>query len=93
MKFIKTLLIAILALLALVVGILFSSRNSAPVAVDMLVMQLPPMSIALWILLSFTLGAVVTALAYGLINQGQKRANKRLLRQVNQMQSQQGAAK
>lgn len=93
MKFIKTLLIAILALLALVVGILFSSRNSAPVAVDMLVLQLPPMSIALWILLSFTLGAVVTALAYGLINQGQKRANKRLLRQVNQMQSQQGAAK
>lgn len=93
MKFIKTLLIAILALLALVVGILFSSRNSAPVAVDMLVIQLPPMSIALWILLSFTLGAVVTALAYGLINQGQKRANKRLLRQVNQMQSQQGAAK
>ena len=93
MKFIKTLLIAILALLALVVGILFSSRNSAPVAVDMLVLQLPPMSIALWILLSFTLGAVVTALAYGLINQGQKRANKRLLRQVNQIQSQQGAAK
>ena len=93
MKFIKTLLIAILALLALVVGILFSSRNSAPVAVDLLIIQLPPMSIALWILLSFTLGAVVTALAYGLINQGQKRANKRLLRQVNQMQSQQGAAK
>ena len=93
MKLIKTLLIAVLALLALVIGILFSSRNSAPVAVDMLVLQLPPMSIALWILLSFTLGAVVTALAYGLINQGQKRANKRLLRQVNQMQSQQGAAK
>lgn len=93
MKFIKTLFIAILALLALVVGILFSSRNSAPVAVDMLVVQLPPMSIALWILLSFTLGAVITALAYGLINQGQKRTNKRLLRQVNQMQSQQAAAK
>lgn len=93
MKFIKTLFIAVLALLALVIGILFSSRNSAPVAVDMLVVQLPPMSIALWILLSFTLGAVVTALAYGLINQGQKRANKRLLRQMNQMQSQQGAAK
>ena len=93
MKFIKTLIIAVLALLALVIGILFSSRNSAPIAVDMLVIQLPPMSIALWILLSFTLGAVVTALAYGLINQTQKRANKRLLRQMNQMQSQQGAAK
>ncbi len=92
MKFIKTLLIALLALLALVIGILFSSRNSAPVAVDMLIIQLPPMSIAVWILVSFTLGAVASAVAYSFVNQGQKRTNKRLLRQVNEMQSQ-GAAK
>ena len=54
MKFIKGLGIALLVLAALTIGILFSSRNSTPVAVDMLVMQLPPMSIALWILISFT---------------------------------------
>ena len=66
MKFIKGLCIALLVLAALTIGILFSSRNSTPVAVDMLVMQLPPMSIALWILISFTLGLIVSGIIYGL---------------------------
>ncbi|HCH25215.1 MAG TPA: DUF1049 domain-containing protein [Oceanospirillaceae bacterium] len=87
MKFIKGLLIALLALAALTVGILFSSRNSTPVALDMLVVQLPPMSVALWILISFTLGVIASGLLYGLINQTHKRRNKSLLRQVNQLEA------
>ncbi|MCP4791697.1 MAG: LapA family protein [Gammaproteobacteria bacterium] len=93
MKFIKGLCIALLVLAALTIGILFSSRNSTPVAVDMLVMQLPPMSIALWILISFTLGLIVSGIIYGLVNQGHKRRNSRLLRQVNQLQTVQGTPK
>jgi len=93
MKFIKGLCIALLVLAALTIGILFSSRNSAPVAVDMLVMQLPPMSIALWILISFTLGLIVSGIIYGLVNQGHKRRTSRLLRQVNQLQTVQGTPK
>jgi putative membrane protein len=93
MKFIKGLLLALLALAALTIGILFSSRNSAPVAVDMLVVQLPPMSVALWILVSFTLGAIASGLVYALINQAHKRRNKRLLSQVNQLQAVRETAK
>jgi len=93
MKFIKGLLIALLALAALTIGILFSSRNSTPVAVDMLVVQLPPMSVALWILVSFTLGAIASGLVYGLMNQAHKRRNNRLLRQVNQLEAVRETAK
>ena len=93
MKFIKGLVIALLALAALTIGILFSSRNSTPVALDMLVVQLPPMSVALWILVSFTLGAIASGLVYGLINQNQKRQNNRLLRQINQLEAVRETAK
>ncbi|MDP6968147.1 MAG: LapA family protein [Gammaproteobacteria bacterium] len=93
MKFIKVLLLTLVAMIALVMGVLFSSRNSTPVALDVLVYQLPPMSIALWILVSFTLGALLSGLIYGLINQTHKRRNSRLLRQMNRMQATQGVVK
>ena len=93
MRFIRALLFFILAIVALIIGVLFSSRNSAPVPLDILIYQLPPMSIAIWILISFTLGALMSALVYGFINQQHKRQNRRLLSQVNRMQAVRGVAK
>ena len=89
MKLIKGLILAILVTIALVIGILFSSRNSQSVTLDLLVYELPAMSLAVWVLLSFTLGAVLSAVVYGLINQSHRRRNTQLLRQVNQLQAQQ----
>ncbi|MDP6190572.1 MAG: LapA family protein [Gammaproteobacteria bacterium] len=93
MKLIKIVLLAVLAVIALVIGILFSSRNNTPVALDILVYQLPPMSIALWILVSFTFGALLSGLIYSLINQTHKRRYNRLLRQINHLKAVQGAVK
>ena len=89
MKLIKGLILAILVTIALVIGILFSCRNSQSVTLDLLVYELPAMSLAVWVLLSFTLGAVLSAVVYGLINQSHRRRNTQLLRQVNQLQAQQ----
>ncbi len=50
-------LAAVLAVLA--IGVLFSVQNTATVPLDLLVIALPERSIALWVLLAFTLGGLV----------------------------------
>jgi putative membrane protein len=53
--------IAVVALLLaiLAIAILFAVQNTATVPLDLLVISLPERSVALWVLLAFSLGGVV----------------------------------
>lgn len=65
MRLIKNILTAAFALLLLLVGILLTVNNQQQVAIDLVFFQLPAQSIALWLVLSFLLGALLS-LAIGL---------------------------
>lgn len=60
MRWLKSGILFAVVLTLLITGILFSSRNTTPYAVDLLVFQLPEISIALLIL-----GSLVTGLVAG----------------------------
>lgn len=77
-------------MVALVVGVLFSTRNSQAVSLDLIFFQLPPMSMAIWLLLSLAMGMILCAFIYSVVTFKLKRHNARLQRQLskaNQSQS------
>ncbi len=77
-------------MVALVVGVLFSTRNSQAVSLDLIFFQLPPMSVAIWLLLSLAMGMILCAFIYSVITFKLKRHNAQLQRQLskaNQSQS------
>jgi len=77
-------------MVALVVGVLFSTRNSQAVSLDLIFFQLPPMSMAIWLLLSLAMGMILCAFIYSVITFRLKRHNAQLQRQLskaNQSQS------
>ena len=59
MKFVHKAFTVVLVLGALVASVLFALQNKLPVPLDVLVYRFEPQSLAVWILLSFTLGGVV----------------------------------
>ncbi|MDE0955048.1 MAG: LapA family protein [Pseudomonadales bacterium] len=90
MKFIKAVLFFVVTMVALVVGVLFSTRNSQAVSLDLIFFQLPPMSMAIWLLLSLAMGMILCAFIYSVITFKLKRHNAQLQRQLskaNQSQS------
>jgi len=77
-------------MVALVVGVLFSTRNSQAVSLDLIFFQLPPMSMAIWLLLSLAMGMILCAFIYSVVTSRLKRHNAQLQRQLskaNQSQS------
>ncbi len=77
-------------MVALVVGVLFSTRNSQAVSLDLIFFQLPPMSMAIWLLLSLAMGMLLCAFIYSVVTFKLKRHNTQLQRQLskaNQSQS------
>ncbi len=90
MKFIKAVLFFVVTMVALVVGVLFSTRNSQAVSLDLIFFQLPPMSMAIWLLLSLAMGMILCAFIYSVVTFKLKRHNAQLQRQLskaNQSQS------
>ncbi|MFT7179433.1 MAG: putative membrane protein [Oceanospirillaceae bacterium] len=90
MKLIKAVLFVVIIMVALIVGVLFSTRNSQAVSLDLIFFQFPPMSMAIWLLLSLAMGMVLCAFVYSVVNLKLKRKNVQLQRQlskVNQKQS------
>ena len=59
MSFIRNLLALALALAMAGVGVLFALQNADPVPLDILIMSLPPRSIALWVLGALALGGIL----------------------------------
>ena len=64
MKLIKALLFVVITMVALVVGVLFSTRNSQAVSLDLIFFQLPPTSMAIWLLLSLAMGMKLKYIKY-----------------------------
>lgn len=59
MKFVIRVAVVALLLAILAIAILFAVQNTATVPLDLLVISLPERSVALWVLLAFSLGGVV----------------------------------
>ncbi|MBT00146.1 MAG: DUF1049 domain-containing protein [Oceanospirillaceae bacterium] len=58
MSWLKTLIAAVIGLFILVIGILFTVHNTEPVAIDLVFIQLPEMTLSLWLIIAFLLGGV-----------------------------------
>mmetsp|Transcript_29026 Transcript_29026/g.47650 ORF Transcript_29026/g.47650 Transcript_29026/m.47650 type:complete len:102 (-) Transcript_29026:145-450(-) len=59
MGFIRKLFALILAVAMAAVGVLFALQNAEPVPLDILIMILPPRSLALWVLGALALGGLL----------------------------------
>ncbi|WP_159931076.1 LapA family protein [Oceanicoccus sp. KOV_DT_Chl] len=59
MQWVKRLLVLLLLAIVLAFGVLFSIQNTDKTALDLLVLQLSPRSVSLWVILSFAFGGVV----------------------------------
>ena len=58
MKHLRKILTVIILLCTIALGVLFAVQNTVPVPLDLLVYNLQPRSVALWILVAFGLGGV-----------------------------------
>jgi putative membrane protein len=84
-KLIKAVLFVVIIMVALIVGVLFSTRNSQAVSLDLIFFQFPPMSMAIWLLLSLAMGMVLCAFVYSVVNLKLKRKNVQLQRQLSKV--------
>ena len=93
MKLLKAAVFCAISLVALVVGVLFSSRNSQAVSLDLIFFQLPPLSIAIWLLFSLVTGMLLCAFIYSFITFKLKRHNGQLQRQLSKLNATQSNQK
>ncbi len=63
MQFLRNLFYFLIAVAMLALGALFAVQNEATVPLDLLVVALPERSVALWVLLAFTVGGLAGLLA------------------------------
>lgn len=63
MRWVRRVLIAILLLLVLVFGLLFSLQNSQNVPLDLVALQLSERPLAVWLLAAFVLGGLAGLVA------------------------------
>ena len=87
MKLIKTLLLAITVIVALIMGVLFSTRNSQAFSLDLIFLQSPPISVAIWLLLALGLGMLLSAFIYSVAMLKLKRTNTQLVKRLAQADS------
>lgn len=71
---------------AVVLGALFTLQNTAPVPLDLLVVQLSERAVALWVLLFFAAGCVVGLLGGAVVNLKQRAGNASLRRQHKKLE-------
>lgn len=67
MGWLRSLLIILILLATIAAGALFALQNTTPVALDLLLIQLPERTLALWVLLALALGIVLGLLSGGLL--------------------------
>jgi putative membrane protein len=84
-KLVKGLLLLLLILVAMIAGILFSIRNTQHVEIDLLLLQLPAASIAIYLLLSFLAGVLVASIIYAILGLHLRVRNQSLQRQLNHL--------
>ncbi|MCX2981173.1 LapA family protein [Halieaceae bacterium IMCC14734] len=82
MRLLVKILMFLLLCLVLMVGVLFAVQNPEPVPLNLLLVELPERSVALWVLLGFACGGIIGMLtSLGMIlrlRTSLLRANRRL---------------
>ncbi|WP_346797631.1 LapA family protein [Halomonas sp. Bachu 37] len=63
MRWIKGLILAIILLFVLLIGILFAVNNQQTVALNLIWVELPPVSLSVWLLATLAFGVVLGMLA------------------------------
>lgn len=63
MRWIKGLILAIIMLAVLLVGILFAVNNQQTIALNLIWVELPPVSLSVWLLATLTFGVIIGMLA------------------------------
>lgn len=67
MNWLRNLLTVLMLLAMLAAGVLFALQNREPVALDLLLYNFPPRSLALWVLAALGLGGLLGLLASSVI--------------------------
>ena len=80
MRFVKSLTLLLLSVLLIITGILFSKRNIQQVELDLLVVKLPIASLAIYVLTSFLIGALLAGFIFTIANFQTKIRNRLLQR-------------
>ena len=86
MALLRVLLSLLIIGAAVVLGALFTLQNTAPVPLDLLVVQLSERAVALWVLLFFAAGCGVGLLGGAVVNLKQRAGNARLRRQHKKLE-------
>ena len=63
MRWIKGLMLAVILLIVVLVGILFAVNNQQTVALNLIWLELPAVSLSVWLLATLVLGVIVGMLA------------------------------
>ncbi|WP_240776318.1 LapA family protein [Nitrincola alkalilacustris] len=59
MRFIKRLLMLLIALAVVLLGVMFTIHNTTRVSIDLVLVTLPEASLSLWLIGAFALGAIL----------------------------------
>ncbi|MYL23891.1 lipopolysaccharide assembly protein LapA domain-containing protein [Vreelandella massiliensis] len=95
MRWIKGLILAIILLVVLLVGILFAVNNQQTIGLNLIWVELPPVSLSVWLLASLAVGVIVgmlamlgvyTRLKAGLVRE--KRHNKQQQKELDRLRTQ-----
>jgi putative membrane protein len=85
MQFLKRGLMLITGMLAVALGGMFTVQNTEKVPLDLLVVQLPPQAVALWILLAMAVGVFLGFLSSALLLVGRGAEVRRLRKQNDRL--------
>ncbi|MEH6627102.1 MAG: LapA family protein [Motiliproteus sp.] len=83
MRLIKIVLGIAFALVLLLVGILLTVNNQQLVSIDLVFLQIPQASLAIWLVASFLLGAVLSLVLVSLSNVALRARLRRTSRQLH----------
>ena len=75
----------ITGIMAVALGGLFTVQNTEKVSLDLLIVQLPPQALAIWILLAMAIGAVLGLLSSALLLMGRSAEIRRLRKQCDRL--------
>ena len=75
----------ITGVMAVALGGLFTVQNTEKVPLDLLIVQLPPQALAIWILLAMAIGAFLGLLSSALLLMGRSAEVRRLRKQCDRL--------
>jgi lipopolysaccharide assembly protein A len=87
MSWLQSLITLVVTVLTLIVGILFALQNQTLVPLDLLLMQLPEQSLAVWLIAALIIGALLgMGLSAGLVWRVRRRERRRYEAKLTQLQ-------